>query len=221
MRGAHNLAIRAPMSPPPSRASPGRPRRPAQEGTPGFRIREAREESRLTQQQLGELLGVQSSAISKIETGRENASRSMLLRIAAAVGKSPGWLDYGETARMLQVQGKVGAYARVEAIPFDTGRWIEIPGDWADAYALEVAGDSCFPIYADGDVLVIRGERRLHTQETLGKMCVVETSDGLSLVKRVYRGVERGLYNLESPNAPLMQDIPLVSARPVRWVWHP
>lgn len=59
----------------------------------GQKIRKARLEKRLTQQELGEIVGVQKSAIAKYESGRVvNIKRSTLLKIAKTLEISPGEL---------------------------------------------------------------------------------------------------------------------------------
>lgn len=187
----------------------------------GFRIRELREESGLKQDDLADKAGLSRTQISKAETGYGGLSDPAVERIADVLGVTPAFLRYGDRQRMIQVTGLVGAYARVEAMPHDRPRWVQVPADWTDAFALEVVGDSCWPTYSPGDILVARGERRLNSGEIVGRMCVVETADGLSLVKRVRKGSRSGHYHLESPNAPTMEDVPLSSARPVKWVFHP
>jgi transcriptional regulator with XRE-family HTH domain len=59
----------------------------------GQKIRKARLEKRMTQQELGDLVGVQKSAVAKYESGRVvNIKRSTLLKISKALGMAPGEL---------------------------------------------------------------------------------------------------------------------------------
>ena len=51
----------------------------------GLRIRKAREEAGLTQQELALLCGISTSALSLIETGKRDLRVSSLFRIAAAL----------------------------------------------------------------------------------------------------------------------------------------
>lgn len=61
-------------------------------------IRKARIEKNLTQQALGELVGVQKSAIAKYENGRiVNIKRSTLQKIASALNIRPSELLFEET----------------------------------------------------------------------------------------------------------------------------
>ena len=59
----------------------------------GERIKKLRKEKGLTQQQLGELLGVQKSAIAKYENGRvPNLKKETLTKLAEIFNVSPNYL---------------------------------------------------------------------------------------------------------------------------------
>lgn len=169
------------------------------------------------QEELADHLGVGRPMISKYETGDHQLPDYVVERAGQVFGVTPAFLRYGDVdSRMVAVRGMVGAGARIEAIENPPWRYVEVPASWGDAIPLQVSGTSCYPVYNDGDDLVIRGEQRLEEDEFLGRMCVVETDDGLGLVKRVRRGSEPGRYTLESPNGPPIEDVVLHSARPVR-----
>lgn len=66
----------------------------------GQRIKEARINKKLTQQQLGDLVGVQKSAIAKYESGRVvNIKRSTLQKIASALDIRPSELVFEATPK--------------------------------------------------------------------------------------------------------------------------
>lgn len=46
-------------------------------------------------------------------------------------------------------------------------------------------------------------------EECVGQLCVVQVKDGPTLVKEVRRGSKKGLYRLESWNAPPREDVEL------------
>ncbi|MDR1984039.1 MAG: helix-turn-helix domain-containing protein [Prevotellaceae bacterium] len=52
----------------------------------GYAIKEARQQRKLTQEQLGELVGVQKSQISKIENSVKNARFETILKVFNALG---------------------------------------------------------------------------------------------------------------------------------------
>lgn len=71
----------------------------------GKRIKECREQAGLTQEELGEKLGLQRAAINKYEKGHvENMKRATIKRMADIFDVSPSWLmgfeeDYQENYR--------------------------------------------------------------------------------------------------------------------------
>lgn len=66
----------------------------------GQKIKKARLERGLTQQELGDMVGVQKSAIAKYESGRVvNIKRSTLQKIASALNIRPSELIFNETPK--------------------------------------------------------------------------------------------------------------------------
>ena len=66
----------------------------------GQKIKKARLEKGLTQQELGDMVGVQKSAIAKYENGRVvNIKRSTLQKIAKALSIRPSELIFAESPR--------------------------------------------------------------------------------------------------------------------------
>ena len=66
----------------------------------GQKIKKARLERGLTQQELGSIIGVQKSAIAKYESGRVvNIKRSTLQKIAKALNIRPSELIFNETPK--------------------------------------------------------------------------------------------------------------------------
>lgn len=61
----------------------------------GDRIRQARQEAGLTQDELSDLIGVGMRQVQYYESGESNPYRT-LRRIAEATGKSVGWLLHGD-----------------------------------------------------------------------------------------------------------------------------
>jgi transcriptional regulator with XRE-family HTH domain len=59
------------------------------------RLKEARLEAKLTQQALGERIGVPQSTIGALETGEHKTARN-IAEIAAALGVEPLWLASGK-----------------------------------------------------------------------------------------------------------------------------
>ena len=67
----------------------------------GQKIKKARLERGLTQQELGNMIGVQKSAIAKYESGRVvNIKRSTLQKITKALNMRPSELIFNETPKV-------------------------------------------------------------------------------------------------------------------------
>ena len=66
----------------------------------GQKIKKARLERGMTQQELGDIVGVQKSAIAKYENGRViNIKRSTLQKIASALSMRPSELIFAESPK--------------------------------------------------------------------------------------------------------------------------
>lgn len=66
----------------------------------GQKIKEARNKKKMTQQELGDLVGVQKSAIAKYESGRVvNIKRSTLQKIASALDMRPSELIFEDSPK--------------------------------------------------------------------------------------------------------------------------
>ncbi|MBQ6163953.1 MAG: helix-turn-helix domain-containing protein [Clostridia bacterium] len=72
--------------------------------TMGDRIKTLRLEHNMTQEQLGNVIGVQKSAIRKYESGHvENIKRSSIKKLAQVFGVSPSYLMFGEDPSLMPV----------------------------------------------------------------------------------------------------------------------
>ena len=75
----------------------------------GQKIKEARKAKGMTQQELGDIVGLQKSAIAKYESGRVvNIKRSTLQKIAGALNIRPSELIFDETP-----QGSADFHVRI------------------------------------------------------------------------------------------------------------
>ncbi len=131
-------------------------------------------------------------------------------------------------SRDFPILGIVRAGAEIEYWndQFPTSEHISVPGDifrgsngsrWG---GVVVRGESMSPTFDDGDILFFDLNFSESMASLLGKACVVETSSGGAMVKRVERGRREGYYNLESYNRlhSVIIDVSLRTARPVRWI---
>jgi len=184
-----------------------------------------RKAANLNQTQFAEALRTTQSTVTRWEKG-SIPSGDMLKAIAdfanTTVERLLGTDDLAAVpGNMLPVVGLVGAGASV--FPYD-----DFPkGDGMDhierpefikgqAVAVEVRGDSLLPVAEDGWRLIYSGEQTLTESEILNRLCVVQLEDGRALVKRVMRGSQPGRYHLVSTNAPMIEDVALQWAAPVK-----
>lgn len=114
-------------------------------------------------------------------------------------------------ARMIPVVGEVGAGATVFAIDThmagDGFEEIEAPPDVSpEAKAVRVRGASMLPAFEDRDILIY-DETFEDPAMLLNRRCVVRLQDGRIFIKRLRRGSDVGLWNLESFNDVLIEDV--------------
>lgn len=134
------------------------------------KIKALRLAKNLSQEALGELVGVKKAAINKYETGRVvNIKRTTLQKLADALGVSAAdLLDDEEdniitytpsTSTKIPVYGCIPAGVPLEAIECIDG-YVDIPDEWlksGDTYfALKVKGSSMSPKYIDGDIIILK-----------------------------------------------------------------
>lgn len=186
------------------------------------RIKAIRLSKGLNQAEFGEVVGVGQSTVTRWEKGAQPAAE-YLYQIAAmsktTVDQLLGIADIATPPGMIPVVGFVGAGAVV--LPLDgfanSAEYIERPAFVTGAaVAVEVQGDSLFPVAENGWKLVYTGEESLDESEVLNRLCVVQLLDGRAMVKRVLRGSERQRYHLASTNAPLIENAEILWAAPVK-----
>jgi phage repressor protein C with HTH and peptisase S24 domain len=140
---------------------------------------------------------------------RRGVTTETLMALAPVLKTSAAWLleGVGEQAsgNLVRVVGQVGAGAEIqpklEQVPPEGLYMIEVPFPVpADAIALEVEGDSMWPRYDPGDIIVCWRQTD-NIQEVVGWEAAVTTADGKSYLKRVRQGAAARGFDLESHNA--------------------
>lgn len=189
------------------------------ETTPPNRIRELRDDRHMTVEQLAEATGLSVSYVSRLENGGRNLSVKNLNLFAAAFGVEPRDILAKPTSpgrNVVAVMGRIGAGAEIspdeEQVPPEGLYEIETPFPIpTDAIAFEVVGESMWPRYDPGDIIIC-WRQGINADEVLGWEAAVKTADGARYLKRVLRGATKGTYDLESHNAA-----PIRSVR-IEWV---
>ncbi len=170
-------------------------------------IKQKRLEKKLTQEELGNLLGLKKSAINKYENGSvENIKRSTIEKMAEIFGIKPsvlmGWespventsptnivplihKDDGEDPReLITVYGEVCAGDGMLALedPFDK-IYNPYPKFSGEAFALLVKGDSMNNVVSEDMYAIIRKQPTVDN----GEIAVVLIDGDIGMLKRFYR----------------------------------
>lgn len=203
--------------------------------TMGDRLKKAREEAGFSSARQAALRHNWTvSTYSAHENGQNDFDEDGAKVYGRAFHTSAGWLLTGEgipdKLNIVGVKGLVGAGGAIdtgpEQIPFDGNLYeIEVPFPLpAGAFALQVQGESMFPRYDSGDVIVC-AKQSDSPDSLLGWEAAVQTADGARYLKRLLSGSRKGTYDLESFNAPPMRNVRLSWASSVHGVvragqWH-
>jgi phage repressor protein C with HTH and peptisase S24 domain len=91
------------------------------------------------------------------------------------------------------------------------------PGADLNSVAVIVKGDSMFPAFWEGDVLIYSSERGFDREACMHNECVVKVKNGPTYVKRVTPGSMQGLFTLTSYNATPIIDVAIDWAAPVQF----
>ncbi len=189
------------------------------------RLMRAREERGLaTPSEAAEAFGWNRNTYISNENGNASFSFKKAKVYADAFGVRPEWLYDGvgpmRTKRepMAKIIGLVGADPSGEVMFTEGQESGDLapmpPGARGDASALEVRGHSMRGVADDGALIYFEDQRTPPTPDMLNHVVIVQTEDENVLVKRLLRGSERGLYDLESINGPTLTD------RRIVWAAH-
>lgn len=188
---------------------------------PCERLKAAREQAGYeTAADAARAFGWQTVTYRHHENGTRGFKRDAAIQYARALRVSPEWILFGRGGPEksgVPLVGYIGAGAEVYA--FDDGGALDRieppPGVGPDAVAVKVRGDSMWPRYSDGDMIVYDNHtpvESLHNRE-----CIVSLPDGRKFVKTL-RPSHSGLYDLESYNAPPIRDVKIEWAAEIKWV---
>ncbi len=181
------------------------------------RIREHRNAQDLTIEDLAERTGLSVSYVSRLEKGERNLSIRNLNLFAHALNLTSSDLIEDAPKKSLNVvavMGRIGAGAEIspddEQVPPEGLYEVETPFPLPeDAIAFEVVGESMWPRYDEGDIIIC-WRQGSNAEDVLGWEAAVKTADGARYLKRVLRGAQTGVFDLESHNAPPIRGVSLV-----------
>lgn len=177
-----------------------------------------------TQTQLAERVGATQGTISRWASARQvpdSAQEKALMSLASELSLIEE--DAPAPSQMVPLVGYVGAGGDVAFIddhaPGGGLDHVEAPpGGRAGVIAVQVRGDSMYPVHGDGDVIYYREPRQGDSiGDLIGLEVIARVADGRTFIKRLARGRHPGLWTLKSWNAPDMEDVVLEWAAFAEW----
>lgn len=168
--------------------------------TTGERIKMLRKEHNLTQEELGAKIGVQKAAIQKYEKGTvKNIKRDSLLKLAQILDTTPEYLlGWDETPSniepindsefvMIPIIGRVAAgiscFAENNIVDYEPVLKSDVR-DGEQYSFLRVVGDSMYPVFMDGDLVLVRCQSSVDS----GSYAVVTIDGEDGVIKKVVYG---------------------------------
>ncbi len=161
----------------------------------GNYIKELRTSKGLSQEELGKILGVQRAAVYKWEAGKvQNLKRETIKKLAEYFNVSPAnfvELDSPEVAGVyveFPIIGEVAAGYDKIAIEDWAGDKIQVPQSYLkgkskdDFFVLQVKGDSMYPLYIDGDKVLILKQNAVDYN---GQVAVVIYNNDNGTIKKI------------------------------------
>ena len=176
--------------------------------TTGERIRQLRIEKDMTQEMLGEKIGVKKAAIYKYENGLVvNLKRDIIEKLANVLEVSPSYLmgldDIKDVPQGFQPVPSMKKIPRVGRIACGTPILAEenveeydsVPEHWKADFTLVCVGDSMAPKIQDGELGAIKQQETVEN----GQIAAV-LIDNEATLKRVYVYPDKLILRPENPN---------------------
>lgn len=189
---------------------------------PNDRLRIARENANFeTAADAARRFGWQIVTYRHHENGTRGFKKDAALRYARAFRVSPEWILFGTGGpekKSVPLVGYVGAGAEVFCTDDGSGSLDDIdppPGIGPEAVAVMVRGNSMYPRYSDGDVIIYDTHTPL--EKVNGSECIVALTDGRRYVKNIRQNSD-GSHDLESWNAPPIRNAQIEWVAEIIWV---
>lgn len=163
------------------------------------RIKQLREEKGIKQRELAKLLGIEVSAVSKLEVGRVPLKDEYIIKLANFFRVSTNYLLGIETAtkHLLPVLGTVKAgynYLAQENVIDYIDPAMNIP-NIEDYFGLVVKGDSMSPMFDEGDYLIVN---KTDNEFNSNDICIILINSDEATIKKVVKtdvGIELHAFN--------------------------
>lgn len=180
----------------------------------GDRLKKLRKDKNVTQDELAEAIGVTINTVYRYESKNVRPRGSTLDKIANFFGVSTEYLLYGERTsengitvvpavnvvdknyfKLIPIYGNIEAGTPIESIT-DIQGYTDIPfyklKPGKDYIALRVQGDSMYPFYLDGDVVIIE----LTSTPINGSVCAVYIDEYNVTLKKFKIDEKEGIVEL-------------------------
>ena len=179
-------------------------------------IKRIRERYNLTQDELGEIAGVSGGAVSTWERGTAEPRMGAVQRISDHLGISKSDIvdDVDSNVEPIKLSSSITipVYDRVPAgVPIEAiesiDEYIDVPAEYAKGgkklFGLKVKGDSMYPKYLDGDIIVVREESDCES----GQDCVVYVNGYDATLKKVIKKADHIILQPLNPEyEPIMYE---------------
>ena len=166
----------------------------------GERIKKLRKEHKLTQEELGKMLGVQKAAIQKYEKGTvKNIKKESILKLADILDTTPeyilGWdgaanslepvsaEDFVKVPVIGRVAAGISCFAENNIVDYENVLKADVRGNEQYAF-LRVVGDSMYPMLMENDLVLVRCQTSIDS----GSIAVVIVDDEDGVIKKVVYG---------------------------------
>jgi transcriptional regulator with XRE-family HTH domain len=180
------------------------------------RIKALRKERHMTVEQLAERAGYTTGHVSNVENHKRGFTTRSLKAIAAVLGVKPAeLLDTSNAWQMVPIFGLIGdkgIFRPAGETPTSSPPQVRVPLALGEVVALRIDGQSLYPRYEDGAVLLYP-KTPVSVDECLGEECFVVLSDGVSMIRRVDRGSDDDHYTLTFHNQTPLINVEIVTCR--------
>lgn len=189
--------------------------------TMGESIKYYRLKAGLTQDELGEKLGLQKSAIAKYENGRvENIKRSVIQKMAEVLNCNAsellGLKQVNNSSVRIPVLGRVAAGIPISAVT-DIIDWEEITPEMAadgEYFGLQIKGNSMEPRICNGDVVICRQQEDANDGDTV--IALINGEDATCKKLKKYPDGTICLIPTNPAYQPLIFTVDEINRKPVR-----
>lgn len=177
-----------------------------------LRINELFNDSKLTQEQFAQKLGIDQSNFSKILKGQRTCGKNIKKAICSSFNVIPNWLENGkgdkyleqipkgEGLPLLPYSAMAGALSgsSISTMDYECEHYV-VPAFHNADFLVRVQGDSMMPRYCSGDIVACKKVPMNKLFFQWGKTYVLSTSQGV-LIKRVDPGKREDTVSIVSYN---------------------